>query len=159
MFGCNLKDNSICMNMIRLRKFRMEDWTSFIKTEFILSYNRKVFDIWVQLKFNVTLWSYNIKSISSIYLPRINLYVVISWLFDNDLESKNSLFHGISLFLVTSLGYCWQYGEVQVKSTYVYRAESEFSGTLAMFVGLRRINITLSGTNLYPSTKLPINAN
>lgn len=49
-------------------------------------------------------------------------------------------------FLVTSLGYCWQYGEVQVKSAYVYRSEEEISGTLGIFVGLRRINITLTGT-------------
>lgn len=51
-----------------------------------------------------------------------------------------------STIVLTSLGYCWQYGEVQVKSAYVYRSEEEISGTLGIFVGLRRINITLTGT-------------
>lgn len=67
------------------------------------------------------------------------------------LKLKNSviLLHGDSLFLVTSMGYCWQYGEVQVKSAYVYRSEEEISGTLGIFVGLRRINLTLTGTTIH----------
>ncbi|XP_061176479.1 dual oxidase maturation factor 1-like [Saccostrea echinata] len=59
--------------------------------------------------------------------------------------------------ILASLGYCWQFGEVQVKSTYIYRSEEQFSGTLGMFVGLRRINITLSGN--FNQSKGEINYN
>ncbi|XP_062573590.1 dual oxidase maturation factor 1-like [Saccostrea cucullata] len=59
--------------------------------------------------------------------------------------------------ILASLGYCWQYGEVHVKSTYIYRSEEQFSGTLGMFVGLRRINITLSGN--FNQSKGEINYN
>lgn len=66
------------------------------------------------------------------------------------IKSSEVCFYDMAfIFLVTSLGYCWQYGEVQVKSAYVYRSEEEISGTLGIFVGLRRINITLTGTTIY----------
>ncbi|XP_059143800.1 dual oxidase maturation factor 2-like isoform X2 [Physella acuta] len=50
-----------------------------------------------------------------------------------------------SILLVCLYGHCWQYGEVEIKTNYVYRNSKPFEGYVGITVGLSSANVTLDG--------------
>ena len=61
----------------------------------------------------------------------------------HNLKNVNSL---LIYFSVSLYGYCWQMGEIKIRSPYIYRNDVQVDATLGIRVGLRTINLTLSGT-------------
>lgn len=50
-----------------------------------------------------------------------------------------------SFILVAIYGYCWQIGHTKVTSPYIFRSTARFQGTTGVMIGLKQINITLTG--------------
>lgn len=50
-----------------------------------------------------------------------------------------------SVIAVSVFGYCWQIGDVTVSAPYIYRSQGQMDGSLGIRVGVKTVNITLSG--------------
>ena len=64
------------------------------------------------------------------------------------LESSLNIVIYISLFAVSIFGYCWRMGYVGVHSAYIYRSDGDIQATLGVRIGLRTVNLTLSGKHI-----------